>query len=522
MPSQTQKQTPNNKHKPKNTKKWLTLRENRYSRLVFFIALGFLLIVPLLWLVKLPRVQEIIPILRSEMMRIASPNKLGIAPSPVKPRDVPDYMAQLVYQSHDNIHIKSGERVRVRLQYKNVGRKTWEREGTHDFIALNVKDPIGRHGLFEAADWDIDYNRYHYRPGRMSDRVVKPGYIATFYITLHAPQKTGDYTENFGLVSEWREWIQGGGFSIPIKVSPIEAPYLDEKHRGESINVGIWNTDEKVQISSTGPFKVRDAQGTVLKDFEQAQVVTAAFEEGVYYLDGPNGEDSRGWKYKSKSYVTFEPAPHEFIEIVNYEARPRWNPSLNDNYFRGRLQYRHSDITNKTWVINVLQMEAYVRGVAESGNSSPKEFLQTLVIAERTYAEYHRRANRRYKDDYFHVDNLYSQVYRGAGYELRASNVVQAIHDTTGQIVTYEDKLAITPYFSHSDGKTRAFHDVWGGDLKPWLVSVEVPWSKEYDECLGHCVGMDASAAIKMAQEGWKYDRILRYFYKDTRIKQIY
>ena len=119
------------------------------------------------------------------------------------------------------------------------------------------------------------------------------------------------------------------------------------------------------------------------------------------------------------------------------------------------------------------------------------------------------------------MDATYDQVYRGYGAEARDPNVVAAIDATHGQIVTYNGKLAITPYYSRSDGRTRSWTEVWGGGPYPWLVSVPVPWDNG-KTLWGHGVGMSASGALGMARDGKNYQEILSYFYQQTVLMQAY
>ena len=102
--------------------------------------------------------------------------------------------------------------------------------------------------------------------------------------------------------------------------------------------------------------------------------------------------------------------------------------------------------------------------------------------------------------------------------------IVRAVNETSGKIVTYQGKLAITPYYSRSDGRTRSWGEVWyGGSKYPWLVSVPVPWDAAKGRTLwGHGVGMSASGALDAANDGWGYERILKYFYTGIDVTRIY
>jgi peptidoglycan hydrolase-like amidase len=106
------------------------------------------------------------------------------------------------------------------------------------------------------------------------------------------------------------------------------------------------------------------------------------------------------------------------------------------------------------------------------------------------------------------------QVYKGYGHEQRHPNVRLATEDTRGVTVNYDGSTAITPYYSRSDGRTRDWNEVWGGNV-PWLKSVPAPCDARNNRVLwGHGVGMSASEALCMANEGSTWDDILQYFYQ--------
>jgi stage II sporulation protein D len=164
----------------------------------------------------------------------------------------------------------------------------------------------------------------------------------------------------------------------------------------------------------------------------------------------------------------------------------------------------------------------YLRGIAETSNVSPLEFQKALLTAARTYALYHVNRGTKHADEYFHVDAHLDQVYRGYGQEARSPNIVDGVVQTRGQIVTYDGKLAITPYFSRSDGRTRDWTEVWGGSGYPWLKSVSVPY--DVGQTLwGHGVGLSARGALYMAsKDNASYQMILKHFYQGIELRPAY
>jgi stage II sporulation protein D len=164
-------------------------------------------------------------------------------------------------------------------------------------------------------------------------------------------------------------------------------------------------------------------------------------------------------------------------------------------------------------------MEMYGRGTGETSNASNEEFQKALMTAYRTYAYYHYTHGTKRGREFMHlISTADDQVYFGYEREVLAPTVTEAVEATRGIIVTYDDELAITPYFSRSDGRTRDWSEVWGGEVA-WAKSVDVPC--DYGKTMwGHGVGMSAQGALCMGNEGWVWDDILTYFYTDTELQQ--
>ena len=159
--------------------------------------------------------------------------------------------------------------------------------------------------------------------------------------------------------------------------------------------------------------------------------------------------------------------------------------------------------------------------MGETSNISPAEFQKSLAVAARSYAYWHW--NHPGKHWHFTVDATYDQVYLGYGAELRLPRWVAAIDATRGQVVGYAGVPVVTPYYSSSDGRTRAWTEVWGGPAKPWLVSVPCVYdAAAHRALLGHGVGMSAWDAIGRANAGETYDRILKYYYSGTDLLKEY
>lgn len=63
----------------------------------------------------------------------------------------------------------------------------------------------------------------------------------------------------------------------------------------------------------------------------------------------------------------------------------------------------------------------------------------------------------------------------GIHYKENMAKLNQAIHETMGQVVTYQGKPIVAFYFSTSNGYTENAEDYWGKAV-PYLKSVPSPW----------------------------------------------
>lgn len=287
---------------------------------------------------------------------------------------------------------------------------------------------------------------------------------------------------------------------------------------GPLIRIGLFYTNEPIIIKASSGFKIKDKNNQVLAIIGSNNQVNFNFNlaSKIYSFTGSqSGSTSSYLKLEANNQNTV-------FEIVSYESRPAWNQSLNDNKYLGDLEIRYASATGRLWVINQLPVETYLKGLAESSNSSPLEYQKALITAARTYAMHHYNRGTKHADEYFTIDARYDQVYKGYGSQTRLPKVSQAVEETKGQVVTYDNKIAITPYFSHSDGRTRSWSEVWGGNVA-WCQGVKEPAGYDKTTLYGHGVGMSAYGAILLAEDhGYNFDQILKYYYTGVELKKIY
>ncbi len=418
----------------------------------------------------------------------------------------------LIKSFQDRVVVAGGQPVSVTVGFKNLGSVVWQTRilrvrGT----SIAASDPA----LISLADtsWPNALE-----PSRVREP-ISPGNVGYFTFNILAPVKRGDYTLPLKLVIDDAE-VPGVTFDIPVTVTE-DAPQLPTQEipittglTEPNIRVGLWSPPGPVTISNSVPFEIRDANGQVLGTVPPEATVDILYSR----LNGMVTAVTSVGSWTAAAPMRFVPTdPAGLFRVPNFAG---WDATLYENRFRGTLELNYYQPNDNVWLIEELPLEQYLRGLAETSNSSAYEYQKALVVAARTYAYFVHSIGGKY--DLFDVKpSAADQVYRAYGSETIRPSVVRAVEETAGQMVTYADEIVVTPYFSRSDGRTRAWEEVWCCKVKPWLKSVPAPHDAG-KTLWGHGVGMSAADALGWAVDGMTYDWILKYFYTGTVLKRIY
>lgn len=148
--------------------------------------------------------------------------------------------------------------------------------------------------------------------------------------------------------------------------------------------------------------------------------------------------------------------------------------STGGNSYRGLLVA--TAINGEMILINALDMESYLMGVVRNEiGKLPMEQIEAAkaqAIAARTYAVKNRN---KYKT-YDYVSDVGDQVYQGASSETDVSN--QAVMETAGQILQYNDQPINAVFFSTCGGITANAFDVWKNSANvPYLRSIQTSYN---------------------------------------------
>jgi hypothetical protein len=461
----------------------------------------------------------------------------------------PIYKTSLVSQSHTLVNLKPDAAFTFTLKFKNEGDSTW------------VKKTVYLKSLTTALKFRHSFWPDPYLPATLAETEVAPGGVGTFVFALQAPGKLGNYSGDFVLVDD-NILISGGAVIValnvvedpsavvvakpnePITTTPPAPTVPDNTPKvctlqfrtasvgvdnescvaafnlpasGPLMRVGIYYTDDIITVINTKAWQVLDKDGTLLAS------VSPGVPMNFFYNDatGEYSFDFIDHTIRTASYLSLKNFEAGMFTITSYHDIPSYSKKTDFNDFVGDLEIRHNDSKDRTWVIEIIPIEEYLKGMMEVSNPDPMEYLKTMAIAARTYALYHYDRYTKHGDEFFHVDADYDQVYKGYVASLFLPRLAEAIDATRGIVATYANKVIVAAYYAHSDGRTRSALEVWKNEV-PYLQSKVAPYSAG-KSMYGHGVGIDAMDAKSRAKnDGWTYDQLLKYYYTGIAVEKIY
>lgn len=460
------------------------------------------------------------------------------------------YQAQ-VSKTTEYITLSPGEEKIIQINFKNTGKTSWKPAD----VSVETGPYLKTFSKVKTSSW-----KNFYVPTTLPKNVAASETVSVSF-SIKAPLDIeGTIQENFQLVSS-QQPISGSlvrffiTIAKPITIQPIPvispSSYIPASLSATTvqpvvaapaasnvesniisspslinqpiIRVGLFSSEAPQRLTSDQIFDIYSANQLLISNLPAGSVVTMSYSKisKQYTVTTPLQT------YSSSNHLRLVPKNNVgVVTLLDY----RIGQKPQDNRFRNIVEYRYTEPAKTIWLINELPVEHYLKGLAETTNSSPVEFQKVMATIARSYALHHYfrgvqygvpNGSTKHSANHFHIDSVYDQVYRGYNSELRLTGLAQAVEATTGVIVTYNSEPVITPYFSNSDGRTRDWTEVWGSTVMPWLRSVVVTHDTGKN-LYGHGVGLSARGALMMINEGQTWQNVLRYFYTGTDVKKIY
>jgi len=478
------------------------------------------------------------------------------------------YQAQRLEQSHVSLpELYPGQSLEFWVKFKNIGSEYWRGTGSQ---AVTLRTINGMKSKFSHSTW---YNSY--TPNRVNPVLtIDPGDEALFRFRINAPSEPGIKWEKFNLFAG-SNIIQGGEIEIAIKVlsrteeineaeptpepqpnpntEPTPEPQelfwqtiptqitidnsqfrWNQLSNGPNIRVGLLFVDRE-EKNNYLPFKISSLNNKLYNIYDQNNKLlvrnTAGeiieidynYDTGYYFLNNSAGKRL----LMTDSYIILSSDDDNIFKINSWNNGPFWGQNVNDNEFRGKIEIQYNPKTDRLWLINELPLEKYLKGVAEVSDLAPSEFLKAQKIAARTYAIF-RYLTPKYTNtpDGKPLFTLRStqadQVYRGYNRETRAPNTSVAVDSTQGVVATYNNNPILAYYFARSNGATISSYEAnMTAEPVAYLQPKLDPPSKG-QSMLGHGVGLPQAGGMAAARQGANYSQILKYYYTNIDLTQIY
>jgi len=354
------------------------------------------------------------------------------------------------------------------------------------------------------------------------------------YVIRNSDTEKYFYTSTLGekncklIDKSWRDY--GIAFWVPEENANIsEDNYTCQTVLGPEINVGLWSYNRSDLKENS--FKIYGNKAYVIKNKDGSKIaeVSANNTTKVKYNGDKNFliYDSIS-KIELNKEVSFEAKDGNNFNLIFNISRP---DSPYDKY-RGKIKLKYNNIDENIWVINTLPIEQYTWGMGETTGTGPLEHTKVMTVIFRTYGYWYKKYATKYLKYGFTIkSDTSSQIYRGYEWEDKHPNIKESADQTRGIIAKYNDEIALTPYSSWSDGKTRSFKEHWGSNDYPWCKSVKDPYGKNSSQSTkqlqnagNHMVGLIANGSLKLAGNEYKkkYDWILKYYYSKILLQKMY
>lgn len=254
-------------------------------------------------------------------------------------------------------------------------------------------------------------------------------------------------------------------FSIPV-LAQDNLALLSQRFSRE-IPVQLFEGQEG-KIGVRGEAVLECYRGVKLSEvYYFSSPVTIRFEENGLAVDDEDGNITIG--------------------LAEVRCKPRQESSLmtfNNRAYRGYLKAIYEDDPQGMLLVNVIDIEDYLKGVlpGEIGDRAPNEYeaVKAQAIAARTYAVW-KLTDRATSGKL--APTVADQLY--TGYDTEKEFLSNGIDDTEGEIMTFKDLPISAFYHAVCGGHTSAVEKIWPEKKpSPYLEGADdkdyCAWAKSY------------------------------------------
>ena len=179
----------------------------------------------------------------------------------------------------------------------------------------------------------------------------------------------------------------------------------------------------------------------------------------------------------SQSLFSFSKTNNENFAILAQSSSGKAVTSFSGVTYYGGFEFNGLS-NNKITVINVVDIEDYTVGVlgSEMSYSWPIEALKAQAVAAKTYAARMIKNSSYYNAGGYDLTNdTYTQAYSGTSRLGNNNRIADAVSQTSGQYIAYDNRLIDALYFSSDGGSTEDNVNINGTSI-PYLKGVIDPY----------------------------------------------
>lgn len=254
------------------------------------------------------------------------------------------------------------------------------------------------------------------------------------------------------------------------------------------------------------------------------------------------------------------------------------NKMGHDNYIKVNKDGKETEVLLEEYCIGMLAKEIPIDYKTETLKA------QSVIVRTTVYKALGEGGKKVVMKDHFWTRKEMENQWGRLKFQKNYEKIRKAWEATDGQVVMYDNELAMVPFHQLSNGKTRIGQEVLGSEAYPYLQMKECPKDVEAktqmeskliqavsaevltrdsagyvtsvkageETCsgesfrntyglasscfelqefegkirvttkgVGHGLGMSQNTANEMAKEGKKYKDILQYFFEGTKIKEV-
>ncbi|MBM7558068.1 SpoIID/LytB domain-containing protein [Halanaerobacter jeridensis] len=266
------------------------------------------------------------------------------------------------------------------------------------------------------------------------------------------------------LKDKYPEYFKHDPTKPPTRESiPKEVNFKDIKalqNPGQELHIGIMTQQPRIFARVGSEFEVV-RNGQVVATGDKGELIAATTE-------GSNQLEIGTETFSLSTPITIRPTSYAPILVhqVEYGAGYYWGGRV-DMQYRGQLELRVVD--GGLTAINTVPLESYLMAVVPSEMSAswPLEALKVQSVAARSYTL--ANLDKHSRESYDLCSTVHCAAYRGINREHARTN--QAVKETAGEIMTYNDRPINAVYSANSGGHTENSEDVWNFAV-PYLKAV--------------------------------------------------